>query len=122
MSYPKCSLCGEGPTIRHDISGLCQGCKILTGLAEREARDKVLEYWRMVTGIGPGMERMEALSKFIEFRDNPTCQRCEEKKFKEFCPASLVCEQSNEMEVIENGGNESGEIIGTQETESYFTG
>ena len=121
MSYQKCFLCGEGPTIRHDTSRLCQSCKISTGLTAREAKEKAIFYWRQVTGIENGMERSEALSKFIDFRDNPTCERCEEKKLKEFCSANLICKQADEMEVINDGGNESGEV-GIQETESYFTG
>jgi hypothetical protein len=66
MSYQKCSLCGEGPTIRHDTSGLCQGCKISTGLTEREAKENAIFHWRQVTGIEPGMERSEALKRFMD--------------------------------------------------------
>ena len=121
MSYTKCSLCGEGPTIRHDTSGLCQACKIKTGLTEREAKERVVSYWRQVTGIEPGMIKSEALARFTEFKDNPTCRRCEGNSFKQFCTANLICEQAYDEEVIKNVGGDDNRnrVDETDESQTF---
>lgn len=118
MSYGVCSICGRGPTIANDSSGLCQACKLSTGLSAQEGREVVVSRWRQLTGIEPGMERSEALLKFIEFRNNPTCKRCGGKKFMKFCSANLICKQ-DEMEEVNDDGDES---VGIQETQAYFAG
>jgi len=107
--YRKCSVMGcEGPLIRHDNSGLCQGHKLSSGLSLWEAKQRVISFWRSVTGITPGMSREDALNLFIRFRDNPTCDRCaENKKIKGYCEGRFICEQADALTRVKEGEEEA---------------
>ncbi len=112
--YRKCSERGcEGPAIRHDESGLCQSCKIKSGLSSYEAKAGAVEIWRERLGIRPGMSKETALELFREWKSrSATCDRCEEKKYVSFCPVHLICEEAENVE--EKGGK--GEVRGVENT------
>ena len=69
-----------------------------------EARERVIDSWRRITGILPGDTKERALEKFRLFREQSrTCERCsEDDSIQLFCDGRLICMGIEERMEIED--------------------
>ena len=108
----RCAICGKPWPFRcpHSISIKQEYNRPMIGKSPGDYREEL--------GIELGMSKEEALEKFLEWQaSKKACQRCEGKKYVEFCPYNLICREVMEYESRRqiDLGARSSEDIGLEE-------
>ena len=85
-----------------------------------------IEKWQEKLGIARGMSKEEALEKFREWRGKmKTCERCmdedENKKYVQFCPIHLICEEADNEQRNVEGNDNRGRIVEANESKALRT-